>query len=295
VASLGLGLAALGRPGYINVGHHADLAATGLDVEAMEQRCHEVLDTAIATGIGYVDAARSYGRAEVFLASWLASRHRPVGSPVVGSKWGYTYTAGWRVEAEHHEIKDHGLDTFRRQLDESRSLLGDHLALYQVHSATLESGVLSDDAVLAALSSLAADGVRVGITTSGSGQAATIRRALDLDGPFTSVQATWNLHERSAAGALHDAHDAGWHVIVKEALANGRLASMASVALAAALTQPWADVVLSGAATVEQLRSNVAALDLVGSADAGLDLDSHDGMVETPDAYWTTRATLPWN
>ena len=34
------------------------------------------------------------------------------------------------------------------------------------------------------------------------------------------------------------------------------------VALAAALARPWADVVLSGAATVAQLESNLAALDL---------------------------------
>ena len=42
--------------------------------------------------------------------------------------------------------------------------------------------------------------------------------------PFQSVQATWNLLERSAGPALADAHAAGWGVIVKEALANGRLA-----------------------------------------------------------------------
>ena len=234
-ASLGLGLAALGRPGYINVGHAGDLAPTGLTVDAMERHCHDVLDAALAAGIGYVDAARSYGRAEDFLASWLSSRRRPVGSPVIGSKWGYTYTADWRVDAEHHEVKDHGLATFRRQLEESRDRLGDHLALYQVHSATLESGVLDDRAVLDALGELGASGVDVGITTSGPQQAETIRRALDLGGPFTSVQATWNLLERSAAPALVEACDAGWNVIVKEALANGRLADVDATALAAAV------------------------------------------------------------
>ena len=222
MASLGLGLAALGRPGYINIGHAADLAPTGLDVDAMEWRCHEVLDAAVALGVGYVDAARSYGRAEAFLASWLRARERPVGDPVVGSKWGYTYTAAWQVTAEHHEVKDHGLATLARQLAETRSLLGAHLALYQVHSATLDSGVLDDAAVLDALSALAADGVRVGLTTSGPQQADTIRRALALDGPFTSVQATWNLFERSAEPALVEARAAGWNVMVKEAIAKTR-------------------------------------------------------------------------
>ncbi|MCU1462442.1 MAG: mxcA [Acidimicrobiales bacterium] len=291
MASLGLGLAALGRPGYINVGHGRDLAPTRLDPDAMQQRVDEVLDAAVAAGIDYVDAARSYGRAEEFLASWLASRARPVGSPVVGSKWGYTYTAGWRVQAEQHEVKDHGLATFRRQIAESRALLGDHLARYQVHSATLESGVLDDRAVLDALAELAASGTAVGITTSGPAQAATIRRALRIDSPFTSVQATWNLYERSAGPALAEAHAAGWRVIVKEALANGRLAATDGVALATALAQPWADVVLSGAATVAHLQSNMAALDLVD----GIDPDASAGMVESPERYWATRAALPWN
>ena len=63
----GLGLAALGRPGYINLGHAADLHAD-YDVAAMEGRAHAVLDAAHAAGVRYFDAARSYGRAEEFLA-----------------------------------------------------------------------------------------------------------------------------------------------------------------------------------------------------------------------------------
>lgn len=302
MTSLGLGLAALGRPGYINVGHGRDLAGTGLGVAAMERQCHEVLDAAVALGIDYVDAARSYGRAEAFLSTWLTSRRRPVGHPMVGSKWGYTYTADWRVDAARHEVKDHTLATFRRQIRESAALLGDHLALYQVHSATIESGVLDDGAVLDALAELAelgpngdGRGVAVGLTTTGPRQADTIRRALARRGPFTAVQATWNLHERSAEPALVEAHAAGWRVIVKEALANGRLARAPgdSEALAAALSRPWADVVLSGAATIAHLQSNAGAVALVDSVDR--DLDRFDALIEPPEEYWSTRASLPWN
>lgn len=39
---IGLGLAALGRPGYINWGH-ADELAEGYPVQAMEQNTHNVL------------------------------------------------------------------------------------------------------------------------------------------------------------------------------------------------------------------------------------------------------------
>src|SRR5688572_10445780 len=95
-ARLGLGLAAVGRPGYLNLRRDSDLPADR-SVEAMRLRSHELLDAAYAAGVRYVDAARSYGRAEEFLASWLGARDVP--DVVVGSKWGYTYTAGWRVDA----------------------------------------------------------------------------------------------------------------------------------------------------------------------------------------------------
>ncbi|MEC9482583.1 MAG: aldo/keto reductase, partial [Halomonas sp.] len=102
---IGLGLAALGRPGYINLGHGADMP-DGRDVEAMRAHSHTMLDAAWRRGLRYVDAARSYGRAEVFLGDWLAGRPADE-RPTVGSKWGYTYTAGWQVDAEVHEAKEH--------------------------------------------------------------------------------------------------------------------------------------------------------------------------------------------
>ena len=71
-AVIGLGLAALGRPGYINLGHGGDVADA--TVEGMERAAHAVLDAAYAAGVRHFDAARSYGRAEQFLASWLAAR-----------------------------------------------------------------------------------------------------------------------------------------------------------------------------------------------------------------------------
>jgi aryl-alcohol dehydrogenase-like predicted oxidoreductase len=306
VSWLGLGLAALGRPGYINVGHHDDLAGR-IEVAAMERHASAVLDAAHEGGIRYFDAARSYGKAEAFLASWHERRGLPPGAVTVGSKWGYTYTAAWRVDAEHHEVKDLSATTLRRQLAESRALLGSHLRLYQIHSATLESGVLDDRAVLEELKRLRETGLAVGLTVTGARQAETIERALEIR-IFDTVQATWNLLERSAGPMLAEAHAAGLGVIVKEALANGRLTARGDVstllevaerrgvapdalALAAALAQPWADVVLSGAATVETLQSNLTALKLeLGELDPGL-----ESLAEAPARYWDERAALRWN
>lgn len=68
---IGFGLAAVGRPGYINLGREEDLPPRR-EVAAMRARAQELLDYAYAHGVRYFDAARSYGRAEEFLAGWLA-------------------------------------------------------------------------------------------------------------------------------------------------------------------------------------------------------------------------------
>jgi aryl-alcohol dehydrogenase-like predicted oxidoreductase len=312
VSRIGLGLAAVGRPAYINLGRERELGADR-PVEALRRRSHELLDAAMAAGIRYVDVARSYGLAEEFLGSWLDARPPDAVIPTIGSKWGYTYVGGWRLDAEVNEVKDHSLAAFRRQLAETRAILGDRLSLYQVHSATLESGILEDRAVLAALADLGADGVAVGLTVSGPRQAEVVRRALEVsvDGrnPFTSVQATWNVLEPSVELALVNAHDEGWGVIVKEALANGRLARPETcppavaaiatrravqpdaVAIAAVLARPWADVVLSGAATVAELSSNMAAPTVTLTPEELLELAT---LTEPADDYWAARSRLPW-
>lgn len=307
VTPLGLGLAALGRPGYINLGHAEDLAGQ-TDVASMERRAHAVLDAAYAGGIRYFDAARSYGRAEAFLASWLEQRGFGPDDVTVGSKWGYTYTANWRVDAEVNEVKDLSEATLERQLTESQELLGNHLRLYEIHSATLDSGVLDDAAVMEELARLRANGMAIGFTTSGPRQSETIERALEVGG-FDVVQSTWNLLDRSAGPALETAHHEGLGVIIKEALANGRLTARGDVpelesaarmtgrtedaiALAYVLAQPWVDVVLSGATTVPELESNLVArvLELGPSV-----LERLDGIGEDAETYWEKRSALPWN
>ncbi|GGT19114.1 aldo/keto reductase [Streptomyces chromofuscus] len=308
---IGLGLAAVGRPGYINLGREHDLGEDR-SVEALRTRSHALLDAAYAQGVRYVDVARSYGRSEEFLADWL-NAHPEIDDIVVGSKWGYTYTAGWSTDAERHEVKDHGLATFERQRAESAGLLGDRLDLYQIHSITPDSPALGDKKLHAALAEAAAQGLTIGFSTSGPAQADAIRAALEVtvEGRplFRTVQSTYNALETSAAPALAEAHDAGLTVIVKEAMANGRLAEpyapdalravaaetslgCDAVALALVLREPWAGVVLSGAATTVQLASNLHA--------AVVDLDDDQlarlaGLVEEPRAYWERRGQLPWH
>jgi aryl-alcohol dehydrogenase-like predicted oxidoreductase len=163
--------------------------------------------------------------------------------------------------------------------------------------------------LLAALSRLRAEGVIIGLSATGPHQAETIRRALPVtvDGQqlFTAAEVTWNLLEPSVGPAAAEAAAAGWAVLVKEAVANGRLTSAGgppppltalaaargvtedAIALAAALAQPWASVVLSGAVTRTQLDENLAAL-TVGQLPAL-------SLAEAPDAYWAERAARPWH
>jgi len=316
---LGLGLAAVGRPAYITLGRDAALGDER-SPDDMRLRTHALLDAAARSRVKYVDAARSYGSAEAFLSDWL-SLHPEIDAPTIGSKWGYEYTAGWRMDADVHEQKEHSRERFTRQLAESRRLLGHRLAIYQIHSATLESGCLDDAPLLDALvgERHAGSYAAIGLTLTGPGSPDTLARALSLrlggERVFDVVQATFNPLEPSIAPNLERAHDAGLGVIVKEAFANGRLTpandlpadallrahleEIAShyavpidhLAVAFVLAHPFVDVVLSGAATPAQLTSHLAATSLVLDPD---DCRALADLAEAPTRYWSTRADLPW-
>jgi aryl-alcohol dehydrogenase-like predicted oxidoreductase len=315
---LGFGLAAIGRPGYITLNH-------GLDVEdpnlgAMERRALLLLDRAYMGGVRYFDVARSYGRAEDFLATWLSRNPGVTNEVTIGSKWGYAYTADWQINAAVHEKKELSIAQLQRQWNETRTLIGSNLDLYQIHSATLVSGVLEDKAVCEALFDLRNEnGVAIGLSLTGLDQVNTLEHALGIEVAgqplFDTVQATWNLLETSVGHDLAEAHKSGVGVIVKEALANGRLTGRGSadlpnesletlkraaattnttiskLALAAVLAQPWADVVLSGATTVDQLEDNLGATEIVVDAST---LDDLESIAEPAEAYWELRSKLPW-
>lgn len=305
----GLGLAALGRPAYINVGRASALPGQRT-AEALRQHTGIVLDAAHAEGIRWVDTARSYGSAEEFLAGWLAERgHDDV---TVSSKWGYAYVAQWRIETEVHEIKEHSVERFRAQWAETKQLLGDRVHLYQVHSLTVDSPLFEDLALQHELARLRDAGVPVGFSTTGAAQSDAIERAWDLEiggkQLFSAVQSTWNSMEPSVGRALAEVHHGGWQVLVKETLANGRLAvdppevlariayrrgvGADAIALAHVFAQPWADVVLIGPASVRQLESNLAArsVDL-----SDTELDDLASVATDPATYWGERALLPWH
>jgi aryl-alcohol dehydrogenase-like predicted oxidoreductase len=301
----GLGLAALGRPAYITTRRHSQLGADR-SPETLRRRTHEILDAAYQAGVRYIDVARSYGCAESFLAGWLSERRLGTDDIAVGSKWGYAYVGGWRLDAERHEVQDLSVDTLDRQLEETVGVLGANVALYQIHSATPQNAVLSSHNVLGAMRCLR-ESVAVGVTVTGPHQAQVIDTAIELD-LFDTIQATWNLLEPSSADALARAHAFGLTVIVKEALANGRLTSDGdqpmlleaaaqrgiapdTLALSAALAQPWADIVLSGAVTTDTLHSNLAASPSHWDTDIA---QLAPQLARPASTYWHERSQRPW-
>ncbi|MEK8073078.1 aldo/keto reductase [Rhodococcoides navarretei] len=303
MTQLGLGLAALGRPEYLTIGH-SDAVDGRFDPAALEQLCHAVLDAAWDSGVRHFDVARSYGLAERFLGSWLSRHPNRRENLMIGSKWGYAYVADFQRKAEVHEVKEHSVARLAEQWPQTLHDLGGAPDHYLIHSVTPDSPALTDTALLDKLRAIAEGGTRIGISTSGPHQADVVDAALEL-GLFSSVQSTWNPLEPSVGPSLARAHEAGWFVVVKEAMANGRLVAEDSeparvadaagvgrdaLALAIALAQPWADVVLSGAATAGQLKQNAAAL----SIDRELIAAAGPDLAEAPESYWDNRSRLAW-
>ena len=313
---LGLGLAALGRPGYITLNRGTDLADRS--VEAMRARAEEVLDAAYAGGVRWFDCARSYGLSEDFVGKWLEKRGHSNDAVAVSSKWGYRYTAGWRVDTggEPHEVKDHSAAHLRQQWPESDDLVGSYLRLYQVHSATFDSGILESAATHEALAELKRDkGWALGLSVSSPAQGDVVDAALKIkvDGErlFDAVQATYNIFEQAPGPSLTAAHAQGCTIIVKEAMANGRVLSNAALlkhaaeldcspdalALACVLAQPFEPHVLSGAVTAGQVASNLGAISVAERLKADPELLKRI-MGETrqdSEAYWAERGALAWN
>lgn len=313
-AAWAIGTAVLGRPAYITTAA-ADALPGDRSVQAMRRATFDVLDAALAAGVDWVDTARSYGRAEEFVGDWWRDRAAAdpewlSAAPTVSSKWGYAYVGDWDRDATVHEVKEHSAAQFRRQWELTERTLP-RLSLYQVHSLTTDSPLFEDGELLDALAGLRDSGVAIGFTTTGTGQADTIRKALDVERGgarlFSAVQSTWNLLETSVGDALALASRHELTVLVKESLANGRLltrpsaalqqiaaakdATLDAVALAVVARQPWVDRVLLGAAGVGQLTSNVAA--------GAVELDDEDvsrllADAQDPAEYWADRSRLAW-
>ena len=340
---VGLGLAALGRPGYINLQRDSHL--TSRSVEGMQRQANAVMDELFYQSrslskrqdnseekliLPWLDCARSYGLSEKFVGEYLRSNNVSPTDVYVSSKWGYTYVADWNVElgdGEPHEVKDHSLENFLKQVQETSEHIGDYVKLYQVHSATFDSGILTNKDVHEALHKCREEkGWSIGLSVSGPSQDELIREAMQIKVAgvhrlFDSVQCTYNILEQRPHDALLEAHKSGMDIIIKEGLANGRALNHPKLielsqtldcetdqlALAAILAQPFHPRVLSGSVTSAQLRSNLGSLYTIDnnmsvserlvSTDEGKEVLQQlmDSCKMESEKYWNDRSALKWN
>ncbi|WP_458629119.1 aldo/keto reductase [Winogradskyella sp. PC D3.3] len=313
---IGLGLAALGRPDYINIRPEQNIDKS---IEGFKANALKVLDESYALGVRDFDVAPSYGLGEQFLQDWNDSRNHKDAN--LSTKFGYTYVANWEVGfSGKHEIKEHSIEKLNAQWEVSKALLP-NLKIYQIHSATLDSGVLTNDVVLSRLNDLKQEHqLKIGISSSGTEQVKIIEEALKVsfDGKdlFDSYQVTFNIFEQSTFEILKRLLVKGKTIIIKEALANGRIfkndkfpayksaydyldelskkynVNADAIAIRFIMDSLEPTLILSGATNTNQLQQNLKAFNLKLEAD---DIEKLKSLTVDPQDYWQERSDLEWN
>lgn len=316
VSRIGLGLAAIGRPEYINIREHADADKAE---ESYRLRAMDLLEFAYRKGIRDFDTAASYGKGEQFLKEWYHDTRYP--DVRLSSKWGYTYKANWEIGYNGpHEVKEHSLNKLQEQWSSAKELLPG-LKTYQIHSATFESGVLENRGVLDELHRIKkTDRIKIGLSVSGANQKDVVSEASEVrvggEELFDSFQVTYNLLDTSTHEILRKLIEKGKMVIIKEALANGRLlqnrnfpqyetlyrrmdeiasdhqVGTDAIALRYVIDRLQPNLVLSGASTRQQLDSNLKALAIQLSKE---EITTLEKLHIEPETYWSERKQLSWN
>ena len=313
--TLGLGTAALGRPQYINVRQESFNRS---DLKVFKQDGFSVLERAYDLGIRYFDTAPGYGLAESLVLEWLQTKNDD--SIQIATKWGYTYVANFNPTAKIHESKEHSLEKLNEQWEVSKGFLP-HLKVYQIHSATLETGVLKNQAVINRLAFLKNEHqIEIGITTTGANQVEVIKKALEVsvEGKqlFDAFQVTYNILDQSLEAMATTLAHQNKKIIIKEALANGRLfrnahykqynklyntleklsrkykVGMDAIALNFCQQNIRKSIVLSGASNFKHLKANLKTNEFTLSEEEILLLKSFKISAFN---YWEERTQLKWN
>ncbi|WP_055436799.1 aldo/keto reductase [Lacinutrix algicola] len=313
--TLGLGTAALGRPQYINI---RQKQANNSNIETFRKHSFSVLENAYNLGIRYFDTAPGYGLAEDLLIEWLKTKNDS--SIEIATKWGYTYVANFNANAKVHEVKEHSLEKLIEQWEVSKQFFP-YLKVYQIHSATLQTGVLKNEAVLKQLAFLKKEhNLKIGLTTTGTNQVEVIKEALNVlvDGEqlFDMFQVTYNFLDQSLSDISNELIKQNKSIVIKEAVANGRVfknnkyphykalytvldtlsdkykVGVDAISLKYCEQTIPESIVLSGASNSDQLDENLKANSFSLSK---TDIELLNTFKTTPELYWTERKNLQWN
>ncbi len=312
---IGLGTAAIGRPQYINIrqGRSSPMHISDFKKEGLR-----TLENAYQQGIRYFDTAPGYGLAEQLLIDWIQSKNDP--AIRIGTKWGYTYIANFDPKATEHEVKEHSLAKLNEQWAASKALLP-YLKIYQIHSATFESKVLENEAIIQKLFELKQKHrLQIGITTTGDNQIDVIEKALDIKTKnqdlFDTFQITYNILDQSTANVIAILNKKNKKTIIKEVLANGRLfpnsnyaqyqklyklllllakkykVGIDAIALRFCMDTVNPYKVLSGASNPNHITENLKVTQFQLTTEDILRLQSFK---VAPKTYWEERKKLTWN
>ena len=312
---LGLGTAALGRPQYINI---RQKNSGEIDLKTFKKHSFSVLEKAYQLGVRYFDTAPGYGLAEELVLEWLQTKNDA--SIQIATKWGYTYVANFDVNAKIHEVKEHSLSKLNEQWNVSKALKP-NLDVYQIHSATLETGILENKAILERLAFLKAEHhLKIGITTTGSNQVEVIKKALDItindELLFDIFQVTYNFLDQSLQAISSELIQQGKSIVIKEALANGRIfrnkkypnytnlydyleklskkytVGVDAISLSYCAQTIPKSIVLSGASNSFQLEENLKLNSFYLTEE---EIEKLNSFKIDPKTYWSERKQLQWN
>ncbi|MEZ4795539.1 MAG: aldo/keto reductase [Flavobacteriaceae bacterium] len=316
IENIGLGTAAIGRPLYINIKQGAPTELFSLS--KFKESGVETLENAYQKGIRCFDTSPGYGVAEELLTHWLKDKNDP--TIKVSTKWGYTYVANFKPNAKEHEVKEHSLEKLNEQWEVSKQLLP-YLKVYQIHSATFDTGVLDNQPILERLYQIKKEnGIIIGLSTTGDNQVEVLKKAMEItiegEKLFQSVQCTFNILEQSISEVKGELNNFEGSLFIKEALANGRLipnekyfqyknlydfmkqlaekhqVGEDAIALRYIMEIFPKAIVLSGANNSEHLTSNLEANNINLSASEIKQLNVF-GIQNTE--YWNQRKQLQWN
>jgi len=315
-SKIGLGTAAIGRPSYINIRDGS--SRNEFSYDTFYRQGIDMLEYAYEKGIRYYDTAPGYGIAEKMILNWKKEKEDV--EIEIATKWGYTYIGNLHPNDTEHELKEHSILKLNEQWKQSKALMP-QLTTYQIHSATFETGVLENKEILQRLLELKdAHDLKIGITTTGANQVEVLKRALDIEiegrNIFDTFQVTYNVFDQSLKSIASEFLDQKRRLIIKEALANGRVfpnekfgqykeayhqmsrlsekydVGIDAIALRFCIDSIPVYKVLSGATIKEHLDSNLKSntFELEES-----DINLLKSMAITPDEYWTERKQLTWN
>ncbi len=313
--NIGLGTAAIGRTHYINLRQESTEA---FSMDSFKKNGIQVLDEAYTAGIRYFDTAPGYGLAEQLLMDWI--NENEYSDIEVATKWGYTYMANFNPDAKIHELKEHSLEKLNEQWEQSKKLLP-YLTSYQIHSATFDSGVLKNKEVLGRLYELKTEfGLLLGLTTTGANQIDVLTESIQIEqggqALFDIFQVTYNILDQSLFEILRELISQKKRVIIKEALANGRIfqtpnyphysqmykllnklaakyqVGTDAIALRFCMDRLEPFKVLSGASTQQHIKGNMKVIEFKLEAQ---ELNTLKGCSISPQQYWSERKQLGWN